>query len=314
MTKKDQYRHFCQKEKDIPVFSKDWHLDAVTSDGHWDVVLVEKGGEIAGSLVYYLKQSGPFTYVTMPWLTKTMGPYIIPKFKNTKHEYSITKNLVEQLPKVAFYEQNFHYDISNWLPFYWKGYTQSTYYSYHIEGLNDLEKVFLNFCTDYRNNKIPKAKKQVTVRTDLSLEDFYKVKKMSFSRQGLDFVIPFDFIKKYDEVLAAQNARKIFFAVDDDDQIHSVVYLIWDNQRAYYHLAGDDPNLRSSGAGILLVWEAIQFTQKELGLNIFDFEGSMIPSIEKVRRNFGAQPVPYFNVRKYHSKIFKMLHLLKRGI
>ena len=83
--------------------------------------------------------------------------------------------------------------------------------------------------------------------------------------------------------------RQMFFAVDEDDRIHSVVYLIWDNRAAYYLIAGDDPNLRSSGASIFLVWEAIKYTKGKLGLNCFDFMGSMFPAIEKVRRNFGAE-------------------------
>ena len=41
MTKKDQYRDFCQKEKGIPIFSQAWHLDAVAIDGYWDVLKVD---------------------------------------------------------------------------------------------------------------------------------------------------------------------------------------------------------------------------------------------------------------------------------
>ena len=78
-------------------------------------------------------------------------------------------------------------------------------------------------------------------------------------------------------------------------------------------MAGDDPAYRSSGAAILLVWEAVHFTKKELGLNRFDFLGSMLPSIERVRRQFGAQQVPYFKVCKYHSRVFEWLEKWKAG-
>lgn len=311
MTNKEQYRHFCKKQKDIPIFSQPWHLDAVIVEGEWDVVLVEKGGNIAATLPYYFKKSGPFKYITLPFLTKTMGPYLLPKYRNSKHEYALLKQLIELLPKVAYFDQNMHYDLTNWLPFYWKDYRQTTYYSYTIEPLDDLDRVYDRFCADYRNNKIKKAKEKVTVTSDRSLEDFYRIKKMSFTRQGLDFPFSFEYLKRYDDVLVANNARQLFFAIDQNDQIHSVVYLIWDGRSAYYHLAGDDPQLRNSGAGILLVWEAIKYTKEQLGLSVFDFEGSMIPTIEKVRRNFGAQTKPYFNIRKYHSKTFQFLHALK---
>ena len=134
---------------------------------------------------------------------------------------------------------------------------------------------------------------------------------MSFDRQGIKFQIPLDFMKHYDEVMEAQQCRKMFFAIDESNRVHSVLYLLIDHDRAYYHMAGDNPDLRNSGAGILLVWEAIQFTRNELGLNIFDFEGSTIKAIERVRRQFGARQVPYFNLSKYNSRLYKILKLIK---
>ena len=68
------------------------------------------------------------------------------------------------------------------------------------------------------------------------------------------------------------------------------------------HMLGEDPQLRSSGAGILLAWEAMQYTKKELGLNRFDFLGSMIEPIEIVRRSLGGRQVPYFHITKVRAR------------
>ena len=136
---------------------------------------------------------------------------------------------------------------------------------------------------------------------------------MSFDRQQIAVPYSFKFLQRLDTALELQQSKSTFFAVDEQENIHAVVYLIWDQGCAYYLLAGDDPSKRASGAGILLVWEAIQFTKKELGLTLFDFQGSMIPSIERVRRQFGAKQCPYFLVQKYNSRSFKWLADLKRG-
>jgi hypothetical protein len=69
-------------------------------------------------------------------------------------------------------------------------------------------------------------------------------------------------------------------------------------------MAGDDPALRQSGAGVLLAWEAIQYTHAVLKLSVFDFAGSMVKAIERVRRQFGAQQKPYFRVHKTWSTIW----------
>jgi len=116
-----------------------------------------------------------------------------------------------------------------------------------------------------------------------------------------------------DQALADHRAREIFWATDlKSGAVHSVAYLVWDKQSAYYLMAGDDPALRASGAGILLAWEAIRYTKETLGLAAFDFAGSMIRPIERVRRQFGAVQKPYFRVQKEWSMAWKVGKALLR--
>ena len=82
-----------------------------------------------------------------------MGPYLIPEKRIAKHAHKVCAKLIEQLPKKALFQQNFHYNFTDWLPYYWAGFEQSTRYSYVLENLSDLEQVFNNFSADYRNNK-----------------------------------------------------------------------------------------------------------------------------------------------------------------
>ena len=309
---KEAYHQFCQENKELPIFFQDWYLDAVCQNGDWEVAMVKQAGKIVGVLPYYIKQKGLFRYITMPPLTKMMGPYVLPAYRQDKSFLKISTALIEQLPSVAAHEQLLDYSIDNWLPFYWKGYQQTTRYSYLLD-LSNMERVFENLSADYKNNKIKKAKELVNVVQDQPLEVLYQVNKMSFDRQQL--AIPYDlvFLKRVDEALMEQEARAMFFAIDESEQIHAVAYLIWDKTRAYYLLAGDDPALRKSGAGILLAWRAIQYTNEVLGLPVFDFQGSMIPAIERVRRQFGATRQPYFFIKKTNSKWFDRLGRLKRA-
>ena len=41
---------------------------------------------------------------------------------------------------------------------------------------------------------------------------------------------------------------------------HAGVYIVWDSNSAYYIMGGGDPELRSSGATTLCMWEAIKFS------------------------------------------------------
>ena len=110
--------------------------------------------------------------------------------------------------------------------------------------------------------------------------------------------------------MSKHQSGKLFFATDQEGNIHSVAWLLWDNQSSYYLIAGDDPQLRSSGAGVWLAWQMIRYTIDVLKLPTFDFLGSMIEPIARVRRQFGAEATPYFEISKYPSLTFWLVEQL----
>ena len=53
---KETYRSLCKIEPTIPIFSRDWWLDAVCGKDNWDVALVGKGGMIVAAMPYYMQK------------------------------------------------------------------------------------------------------------------------------------------------------------------------------------------------------------------------------------------------------------------
>ena len=306
MEPKVQYRQFCQNEIELPIFFQDWYLDAVCQEGSWEAVILEKKGETVGVLPYYLKRKYFFKYITMPHLCFAMGPYISNAFSTHPDREQWIGELYEKLPKVHFLEQRLPYSS---YPIAHK-YQTRLRYSYRIPDLENLDQVYSNISSNYRNNKIKKARKMLRIQEDLDLPTFYRINKMSFDRQGIAVPYSYKFLERLDQILVKYRSGKILYAIDAEGNIHSVAYLIWDKRSSYYHIAGDDPALRKSGSGILLIWEAIRFTKEKLGLNIFDFEGSMITGVEKVRKDFGGIKTHYSEVKQYHSNIFKLAQKL----
>ncbi|MFN0016415.1 MAG: GNAT family N-acetyltransferase [Saprospiraceae bacterium] len=311
--KQATYRQFCEAAPELPLFMHDWYLDAVCGEGNWDAVFARKGERTVGVLPFFLKKKLWWRYVAMPPLCRMMGPYLLPEYRAPRKEMPLLQELVGQLPRLAAFEQDFNYSAQNWLPFHWRGYTQTTRYSYTLP-LTDLKTLRANLAPDYRNNKLPKAAAKLHVRTGDDLDLFFHIHNRSYQRQGLSAPVPFDLLQRLDSTLAARGAREIFFAKDTKTgAVHSVAYLAWDRESAYYLLAGDDPALRRSGAGILIAWEAIRHAKELLGLKTFDFAGSMIEPIERVRRQFGAEPKPYFRVRKEWDWAWKIGKKLLRS-
>ncbi len=303
------YRNLCHKTSDIQIFAQAWYLDALPDPFQWDAVVIEEKGKVVAVLPYVIRKRLGMTLATMPPLVKMLGPWLAPEKRSLSDQHKYYQRLIEGLPKLASFDQGFHYRVTNWLPFYWNGFQQTTRYSYQLQ-LDDMERVWSGIKGNVRR-EIKKAEETLTVRHDLGLEEFYRVAMLSFGRQGMKHPYSLDYLKKLDEALVKHNARELFFAVDAEGQIHSVVYLIWDRMGSYFHIAGDDPDLRDSNAGKLLVWEAIQYTKEVLNLPQFDFEGSMLPAVEPLRRRFGAEQVPYLRVWKDWNQGVGVYRVLK---
>jgi hypothetical protein len=309
MTNIEKYREFCKVEENIPLFSKDWFLDSVCGVDNWDVALVEKGGEVVASMPYYKKRKAIFNIITMPKHAQTMGVYI--KYpenqkyeKRLSYEKELMSGLIDQLPKVDYFNQSFHYSVTNWLPFYWRGYTQTTNYTYVIENLSNLESVFQNFNHAKRKN-IKKAEKLLEVRFDLSAKEFYENHKMTLEKQNNKIAYSFDHFNRIYNSAYSHNAGRTIYAIDKDNNIHAGLFVIWDKNSAYDLISTIDPSFRNSGGASLLIREIIKFLSDKT--DKFDFEGSMIESVEKSFRQFGAKQKPYFDISKIDSKILKTL-------
>ncbi len=128
MTPKDKYRQLCKDEKTIPIFSKDWWMDAVCGETNWDVLIVEKGGKIVAFMPIYIKRKYGIKYISQPKATQLSGIHIIypenQKYeRRLSYEKEIMNEIIDQLENldIAYYQQNFHYSVTNWLPFYWRG-------------------------------------------------------------------------------------------------------------------------------------------------------------------------------------------------
>ncbi|MBE2206597.1 MAG: GNAT family N-acetyltransferase [Saprospiraceae bacterium] len=295
MTPKERYRAWAAATAELPLCFQPWYLDAVTEGGVWDVALLESNGAVVGVWPYFLKHKFGLPYITMPHFIKWMGPWLSPDpARRLGDAYEIVEKLRLQLPKTFKISIDCHPDFQNWLPLYWAGFRQTTRYTYTLDLSGDYEA---GFNRNMRRN-IKKAEAELAVSTEGAFDEFYRLNRLSFQRQGKEPTYSRTLLERHIHSLQQNQSVQIFFARDAQKRLHSTAALTWDTGRAYYHLSGDDPELRNSGAGILLVKHAMQWAARELQVPVFDFEGSMMPQVEAIRRQFGAEPMPYHRVWK----------------
>jgi len=310
---KDRYIDFCKNEENISIFSQYWWLDSVCGKDNWDVALVENQNNIIASMPYYYIKKGNFLSIDMPPFTQVMGPYIkYPQSQKYNKKLSFEKKvmnvLISKLPKFDEFHQRFDFNITNWLPFYWNGYKQTTRYSYVIENFANIND-HINAFSSAKKKNIKKAEKILEVKFDLSAKEFYDNHKMTLAKQGLEISYSLDLFKNIYMNGYKNDSVKTIYAVDKENNIHAALFIIWDNNTVYDLISTIDPTFRNSGSGSLLIKEAIKFASTKT--NKFDFEGSMIENVENSFRQFGAIQQQYFEIRKVNPSFNKTKNILK---
>lgn len=302
MTNKEKYIVFCeQKNIYIPIFSQYWWLEAV-SMGNWDVILAEENNNIlAVNPYYYLKENNDIYEIRKAPLTQNNGvlfnyPKEIKYEKKLSFERKVLQMIIGELEKKGLkkYRQYFHYSFLNWLPYYWKGYKQTTRYTYVINECN-MEIVNKNMNSKLRN-QIKKAESIVEIRRNMNIIDFYNFNKKTYERQNMEIPYSLDIVCRIEEECNKRNASKILYAIDKENNLHAAIYLIEDEESVYYLLSGSDEKYRNSQALSILIYNGIKYAV-EKGKK-FDFEGSMKQNIEMNFSQFGCIQTPYMDISK----------------
>ena len=238
----------------------------------------------------------------MPAFTQTMGIWFNPNFekenysKNLFRKQNICEHLIRRLPEHTYFVQNFYYLFTDWLPFYWKGYRQTTRYSYILPDIRNISEIEKNRSYDIRQNiKKAQTKRQMVIKTHLPTEQFLEINAKTYERQGEKAFKP-DILQRLIETAYSRNQGNTWGAFDEDGRLHAAVFVAWQENCAYYIAGGSDSIGRKSGAHLLVLSEAIREVSNLAAS--FDFEGSMIPGVERVFRSFGAIQKPYFTISK----------------
>lgn len=288
------------------LFCSPWWLDATAGEGSWGLCEVKEDNKIVASMPWTIRQRFGLKILTQPALTQTLGPWLAYPPAGTKYakqlarEKDLLEALIDQLPDYHVFRQSFAPEIANWLPFYWRGFQQTTHYTYRLSELSDPQSLWKGFQENIRTD-IRKAKRRgVTVERSSDIDALLDVNNLTFLRQGMKLPYARSYVKRLFAACEKNNAGAIFLARGKDGRVHAGNFLVWNQHCAFYLMGGGDPELRNSGATSLAMWQAIQFAS--LVSQIFDFEGSMIEPVERFFRGFGAVQTPYFSITHVRSK------------
>ncbi len=278
------------------IFAEPWWLDAVAPDS-WDEVTVYEDKKLVARMPFHVDRTGHILRLGMPPFTQTLGPWILLGEENSStrlnREMTLFSKLIQALPKNCAFNQNFHPSVTNWLPFYWQEFSQTTRYTYRVlpEGSEDVAWAQMH---SRARNQVRSAQAILQLRDDLGVDELIRQWSMTFERQDKSVPASTDTIRRIYDAVIGNNAGKALFAVNNQGQCCAAAMFVWDDATSYYLLSGADPSLRSSNGQSLLVWEGIR--RAVSSGRIFDFEGSMLQPVEHFFRGFGPVQTAYSQV------------------
>jgi lipid II:glycine glycyltransferase (peptidoglycan interpeptide bridge formation enzyme) len=290
------------------LFHQPWWLDIVAPNS-WAAAEVLDGGRLVASMPYTVQRRFGLNLIQMPPLTQVLGP-IEPTYhgkyaSQLARQKDIYDGLIGALPKYDLFRQSFHPGVTNWLPFYWHGFAQSTRYTYRLDLAQTTEALWAG-TQDRIRTDIRKAQRELKIREELDPGRFLAVIALTFERQGMRLPYELAMIRRIFE-RAPIHARIRALAADDERGVtHGVALFVGDENCVYYLLGGADPALRTSGCQSLLLWEGICWAKTFS--SIFDFEGSMLEGVERFVRGFGAQQQNYFQLTSMSRRMSTLWH------
>ncbi len=309
MSQHAEYDRLVETSLQGSLFSSSWWLDAVAPGG-WRTNGLVKDGEMVAAWPTVVRRGrfgaehggAPLT----PWLGPLFGSDL-----RRSSEDEMTGRLLEKIGRYAQLTARCSPAYDYWAPLYWRGFTQTTRYTWRIDDLSDLEASFTRLRNKVRGAVRRGEREGLSVQPG-TLPDFLAIHDATLERQnrsrdrtGHDALI------RLDPAAADRDARSILVARDREGRAAAAGYFVFDHRTTYYLLGGISADAASPYAVPLLLWTAI--CQAAARHTRFDFEGSMMRPIELLVRGFGGDPVPYSVVRHTPSASLRGAIALKRS-
>lgn len=275
-----------------------------------------EGDELVGG--FYTFEGGRYlmSICSNPPFTPTIGPFFK---KDIKSPVSTMDNCKKILALIADTIDDKHYavislsfdkTIIDMQPLIWKNFKVVPQYTYIVDLSASIDELMARMSREKRKNIAKGIKDGVVVK---SINDYNVVKSLvtkTFARQNkkanasaIDKVL-FNF---------ANSTNSRAFAAFLNGVPIACEFFVYGKKTAHGLLSGYDPGNKHPSAGTMCYWESIKYAKAQ-GLSYFDFEGSMVPALERYFRGFGGKLTPYYRANKAKLPLEICLKFFKRRL
>ncbi len=276
------------------IFHQAWWLETATT-GRYGEVESRDDGRVVGRMPYFLDKRFGMTLSLMPPLTHFLGPAVDDGkgSANTRflQRLAITRDLIQRLPRVAYFSQKLHRGVSDILAFQSEGYDSSVQFTHEIAP--QPEDAVWSGLRHKTRNKVRNAEDDFVIDTIDDPDRFVRFYADNLTARHMKSDINLLICRALIAGCLARACGRIYVAHRHDGSLAAAAFCAWDQRSAYYLMSTRAPD-SGNNIATLLLWNAIRDAMAR-GL-IFDFDG--VPSAGAVvfYASFGATIQPRYIV------------------
>jgi hypothetical protein len=271
--------------------------------------------ELIGAYHVFTGRKMGLKYAIVPPYTPSNGLFFVNPAENLPNRITFGKSVHKAIAD-HFRRSSGVLTISAFPPavtdtqqYYWSGFKVIPNYTYRLSLSPSEEKLFENMTTEKRKSvrRAEKDKVEITLCTDHQVIKDLVLKTFNRKDKKINATYVDRILFEY-----ASQQNSFAFVASVEGRPSACTFCVHDQNTSYYLFGGYDNHNKHHGAGVSCMWQSILHARK-LGLGIFDFEGSMLPEVEKYFREFGVELVPYYTIQRARLPIEFLLKLKMRN-
>ena len=305
---KEKYIQLCEAEGSrIPLFQQYWWMETVCEGKQWDVLLSQRDGRIEGALPYLLGRKCGLKYILQPQLTQFCGPwYNCPEnVDRLEFEHRVGGDLAAQLNALGARICLMHFSptVTDWLPFRWAGYQQTTRYTYRFPSIADPDSLFQH-ASRVRRRHMEEVESLCRIEKNIDLKEFIAFHKAYYERRGERDLIPERLIENVCTTAIGRGQGLLWGLRSDDGALQATWFVAFDDRCGYSLLLAIGEKAPTN-AMTYLMWQVLKHLSTLT--QAFDFEGSIEPGLELFYRTFGTTQTPFFEVSRFRPRMLQLI-------
>ncbi len=270
---------------------------------------------IGGFHLYFSKLKG-LSYIKNPPFTPHIGLFYNNISTNHSSKLSFDKQIIGLVcdfisnQKFKLLTIALPDSVIDTQPFFNQKYKVVPNYTYQLDLEQTKELLYSNLSSDKRTVIKKIEKNEIDIRLENNYQLIFDIVTKTLRNKGKSTNS-----KLLNKILFqyANSNNSFAYTTYHNNIPSSTAFFIHDNKCAYYLLGGTNPDNKNTNAGIASLWKGVEHA-KQLNLKTFDFEGSMLPEVEKFFRGFGGNLTPYYTINKANLILEMAIKMAKRQI